>query len=350
MKTALRGPRPDTALRRLYTRRQLRPGRVLAQRAAAAALLCIAVLAIFWLDSDGLKDQIDGHISFADIVYFTMVTISTVGYGDIVPVSDRARLIDALLVTPLRLLIWLIFLGTAYELVIQRWIEGWRMRRLQAQLNQHVIVCGFGHSGQSAARELAARGVAPGCILVIDHAEAALELAAEQGFIGYRGDSTHDPDLLHAGIERAASVLICLGRDDTAVLSILTIRQYNPSVRIVCNVKADENIALTRQAGANVVVSPATVGGILMADAVHTRHVADYVLDLMSTGGRLRIRERLARPDEVGKSMRELESSMVARLIREGRAVSFWEGDAARIRAGDTLLLIEQDEPAQKDA
>ena len=88
----------------------------------------------FWFDRDGLKDQIDGHISFSDILYFGMITVTTVGYGDIVPVSDRARLIDAVIVTPARLFIWLLFVGTAYELLLQKWIEDLRMKRLRDDL------------------------------------------------------------------------------------------------------------------------------------------------------------------------------------------------------------------------
>lgn len=72
------------------------------------------------------------------------------GYGDIVPISARARLIDALVVTPVRLVVWLIFLGTAYELLVQRTLEDFRMLRLQRTLSGHVIVCGFGSTGASA--------------------------------------------------------------------------------------------------------------------------------------------------------------------------------------------------------
>ena len=94
--------------------------------------LFLIVIAVFWFDRDGLRDHADGSISFTDVVYFTMVSVTTVGYGDIVPVTRQARLVDAMLVTPIRLFIWLIFIGTAHQLVLQRLIEEFRMRRLQA--------------------------------------------------------------------------------------------------------------------------------------------------------------------------------------------------------------------------
>jgi voltage-gated potassium channel len=68
------------------------------------------------LRRDGIRDQVDGHLSFVDLVYFVVVSLTTVGYGDIVPVTERARLIDAIIIPPARLLVWLVFVGTAFEL------------------------------------------------------------------------------------------------------------------------------------------------------------------------------------------------------------------------------------------
>ena len=145
------------------------PTMILATRLGIAVLLFVLIFSLLWWDRDGLRDQSDGEISFSDIVYFTMITVSTVGYGDIVPVSTRARLLDALVITPIRLGIWLLFLGTAYQLIIRQYMEGYRMAKLQATLSRHIIICGFGHTGMSAAKELMARGVTAEQIVVVDH-------------------------------------------------------------------------------------------------------------------------------------------------------------------------------------
>ena len=123
--------------------------------------LIALVLLIHWVGRDGLKDNLDDQISFVDVLYFTTVTVTTVGYGDIVPVSPEARLFEALLVTPIRLFVWLIFLGTAYNLFFRNIFYRWRMARIQADLHNHIIVTGFGTSGGEAVRELLARGVDP---------------------------------------------------------------------------------------------------------------------------------------------------------------------------------------------
>ena len=84
-----------------------------------------------WLEREGLKDTHDGYVSFIDVIYFTMISATTTGYGDIVPVTDRTRLFDALVVTPIRILFLLIFVGSAYAFVARRSWERFIMKRIQ---------------------------------------------------------------------------------------------------------------------------------------------------------------------------------------------------------------------------
>ncbi len=326
--------------RRLFTSAEGSPERTLAWRLALVLLLLAIVVAIYWLDRSGLRDHSDGEVSFADVVYFTMVTVTTVGYGDIVPVSDRARLIDAFLVTPIRLFIWFIFLGTAYQFVIQKVIEDFRMSRLQKKLSGHVIVCGYGHSGQIAVRELVDRGYDANQVLVIDQNENLVRLAAEDDHIGLSGDTTKESTLRDAGIGTASAIVISLGRDDTTALAVLTARHLNRDIRIVVSSRETENADLLRQAGANAIVSPGRINGFLLADAVVHSHTANYVLDLLTTKGRVALIEREARPDDIGRPMRDIEDGLVVRLLREGRPIGFWEEEQNVVRAGDVLVVI----------
>lgn len=156
------------------------------------------------------------------------------------------------------------------------------MKRLQESLRDHVIVCGFGHSGQSAARELGCRGKQ---VVVMDKNPAAVQAAADAGFVGLVSDPTRQNDLRDAMVHRASAVLLCLGRDDTAVLATLTIRNTHPHVRVVCQVRDFDNLKLVQQAGASATVLPSQVSGYLMADAMHSDHITDYVTDLLTSGG-----------------------------------------------------------------
>lgn len=320
--------------------------RTLVTRALLVLCMFLAVVLVFWLDRDGLRDHADEHLSLTDVVYFSMVTVTTVGYGDIVPVTRRARVIDALLVTPIRLFIWLIFLGTAYQLVLQRLIEDIRMRALQAKLHDHVIICGFGHAGRCAAGELTARGFDKRRVLVVDVSQLRLEEAAEQGYIGLLSDATHEETLRNAMVQSARALFVCTDRDDTNVLIVLTARHLSGDVRIVARVEEAENEKLVRQSGANATVLPSRVGGILMADSLDSSAVASSVMDLISAGGRITLVERDARTEDVGRMPADVMDALIVRVLREKQAFAFWE-EEARIRHGDKLVVIRPVAPTR---
>lgn len=330
---------PLRAHKQLFIGGEASVRRTLLVRAGIVLLLLITVMLIFTLDRSGLRDGLDGEVSLLDILYFSMVTVTTVGYGDIVPVTPQARLIDAVLVTPIRLFIWLIFLGTAYQLVLQRFIEELRMQRLQARLQDHVVICGFGHSGRSAAQEIVKRGTSPDSVLVIDRTAAVLDDAAELGHVGLLGDATQEEILRKARLDQAQAVLVCTGRDDTTVLIVLTVRHLWPDVRIVAMVQEEENEKLIRHGGANATVLPSRVGGILVADSIATSDLTAYVLDLISVGGRVTLIEREATPGDLGKPPREIADGLVLRVHRGDQVVGFWEPDT-RIQRGDRLIII----------
>lgn len=323
----------------LYTRARTTPEQTLVIRACIVLGLLALVLAAFWFDREGLEDK-DGHLTFIDLIYFTMVTVTTVGYGDIVPVSPTARLLDAFLVTPIRTIIWFIFLGTTYEFVVQRIIEDFRMKRFQAQLRGHVVICGYGRSGHIAAREIVANGRPPEGIAVIDLQEERIRLAADEGHIGLRGDATSDDMVKLAAVDRADAVIVSTGRDDTTILTVLTVRNLAPDIRIVASIKEEENVKLARQGGANAIVSPPKLGGYLMADAVDARYKSEFLCDIMTASGDLELRERAVAPDEVGLAPAELRGGVVVQVNRDSRPVPPESWRDLRLRAGDTLLLV----------
>ncbi len=332
---------PERRGRVLYVKAPVSSERMLLNRVLLVLLLLGSVIAVLWFDRTGLKDTHDGYISFADVVYFAMITVTTVGYGDIVPVDTYTRVVDAVFITPIRIFIWFIFLGTAYQFVIQKVVEGFRMARLRDRLEGHVIICGFGETGRIAAREIVGKGTPAQNVVVIDISDEAVRQAADIGYIGLHGDPTHERILRDAGVANARAVIVSMGRDDTSVLVVLTVRNLSPRTRIISVVWEDENAKLLRQAGANATVQPSQAGGYLLADAVTHSYVTDYVFDLLTSDGRVALIERGPHDDEIGKSMREIDRGMVVRLYRNGEPVGFWETDKNRIERGDLLLVIE---------
>jgi len=325
----------------LHTPSDLLPVRRILLRLGIVALLLCTVIVILWFDRAGLVDHHDGDVSFVDVVYFTMVTITTVGYGDITPVTSQSRLIDALVVTPVRIVIWLMFLGTAYQLVIRRYMEDYRMTVLKASLHEHIIVCGFGNTGAAAVKELLAKGTEPGKIVVIEQDEIRARAATDYGVVALQGNCAQEAILKDVAIESAKAIIIAAGRDDTSVLVLLTVRHLNPSIRIIVSAKEEENIKLFRQGGASSVVAPSTFGGYTLAAAVEQSHMVHYLEDLLTAGGRVNLLERLVRTEEVGKTATDLRPSIVLRVYRGNSVVSMIEiQEGARLQEGDLLVIL----------
>ena len=298
------------------------------------------VVLIHWLDRDGLVDNYDNHVSFLDVVYFTMISITTTGFGDIAPVSDRSRLFEAVIVTPIRIAVLFIFIGTAYQYVIRRSWETFVMKRLQKQLDGHIVVCGFGVSGSEAVRELLARGTDASSIVVVERNADALELAEEMGCLILDADATRDETLMNVRVSRAASVIISAGRDDTSILIGLTVRHLAPDVPISMVVRAADNELLARQAGATQVINPVSFTALLLAGSVNGPHTADYLADLASVTGRVALTEHVVAMEDVGKAPCDLEGRMVLRIYRNGEPIGFWEEGARRLEEGDILVEV----------
>ena len=310
-------------------------------RLSAAMVLIAVVILVHWLDREGLKDSYDGHVSFLDVVYFTMISITTTGFGDITPVSNQSRLVEAAIVTPIRVLVLFIFVGTAYNFLIKRSWEAWRMRRIQERLTGHHVVLGFGISGSQAVRELIERGTDPQRIVVVDPSAERLEEAEAMGCNVLEGDASRDENLRAVRIEKASSILVSAGRDDSSILIVLTARHLAPGVPISVVVRAEDNEDLAQQAGANTVINPVRFTGLLLAGSAQGTHVSDYLSDLASVGGQVQLVERTVTADEVGRSLDSLgPGTRGLRIVRGGREIGFWEADAQRLEAGDVVVTI----------
>jgi voltage-gated potassium channel len=255
-------------------------------------------------------------------------------------VTDRTRLFDTFLVTPIRIVVWLMFLGTAYQFVLRNVWHRWRMSQIQKALTNHIIICGFGTSGSEAVRELLERGTAPQTIVVIDDDEKSLARAEALGCNVLKGDATRDQTLTDARVKQARTAIVSAGRDDTSILITLTARHLSPKMPISVVVRAPDNELLARQAGATTVINPASFAGLLLAGSCEGAHTADYMADLAASGGRIRLNERRVTPEEVGKPLAAIRTGLAVRIYRAGRPFGFWEEEAAVLYSGDTIIEI----------
>lgn len=215
------------------------------------------------------------------------------------------------------------------------------MAKLQATLNGHIIVCGFGHTGMSAAKELLARGTGAWEIIVIDKQEERVRLAGTLGLSAFQADATQEAILRDAIIDKAKAVIIAGGSDDSNALILLTARHLNPKVRIIVSAKEEENVKLFKQGGANAILSPATFGGYILAAAVDQGHMVHYLDDLLTARGSIALVERGVQANEVGQTPADLTPDLLLRLYRGEQMFSYLElNQIGTLKAGDIMVLF----------
>ena len=307
--------------------------------AAVLALLALAV-GVHWIERTGLKDTADGHVSFLDIIYFTSISITTTGYGDIVPVSTGARLFDALVVTPIRVFVVLLFLGTAYNFVLKRTWDQWRMTIIQRNLTGHIVIAGYGKTGSEAVDELIARGVLPEKFVIVDTDPDRIARAHGRGYTVLQGDATRDQILEDIRVQQADAMIVAAGRDDTSILITLTARHLAPQLPISVIVRNEDNEFPAHAAGATTVINPVSFAGLLLASSCTGTNIADYLADLASAHGKVALTERTVRADEIGKPLAAITTGLGVQLRRDGKPHGFAEPEAKALLAGDTIIEI----------
>lgn len=326
-----------------------RPLRQVSKRLLMALGVLATTVFIVWIDRAGYHDNSDDSVDFLDSVYYATVTLSTTGYGDIVPYSDAARLINVVLVTPLRVLFLIILVGTTLEVLTERTREEWRLNRWRSNLRDHTIIVGFGTKGRSAVQTLCATGLKKDQIVIVDPSAKVIEAANADGFVGVMGDATRSDVLLRAELQRARQVVIATQRDDTAVLVALTARQLNRGAKIVAAVREEENAPLLRQSGADAVITSASAAGRLLGLSVLSPVAGTVMEDLIQQGSGLDLIERPVIKAEVGRSVRETDDLVVS-VLRGHRLLGYDDPSASPLQLTDRLITIVRADPSPEES
>ncbi len=226
--------------------------------------ILFGIVLLVYIERDSYKDSNGDGISLIDAFYYTTVTLSTTGYGDITPETDVARLINAIVITPARIAFLVLLIGTTLEVLANRGREQFRIARWRKNMHNHTVIVGYGTKGRSAVDTLVNNGRLREQIVIVDPTAAALQDAHADGLSVVSGDATRREVLRRAGVADAEQVIITTNRDDTNVLTALTVRQLNPDAWIVAAVREEENVALMKQSGANSVITSADAVGRLL--------------------------------------------------------------------------------------
>ncbi|MEW2412373.1 potassium channel family protein [Streptomyces sp. NPDC046866] len=321
-----------------------RPLKQVGKRLLLALLVLALTVLIVWLDREGYHDNADGSVDFVDALYYATVTLSTTGYGDVVPYSDSARLVNVLLITPLRIVFLIILVGTTLEVLTEKTREEWRLNRWRKSVREHTVVVGFGTKGRSALQTLLSTGLPKEQVVIVDPSSKVIEAASLEGFAGVVGDATRSEVLLSAELQRARQVIIATQRDDTAVLVTLTARQLNRGAKIVAAVREEENAPLLRQSGADAVITSASAAGRLLGLSVLSPSAGTVMEDLIHQGTGLDLVERPVRKSEAGRSVRETEDLVVS-VLRGHRLLPYDDPHASPLQLTDRLITIVRAAP-----
>ena len=313
------------------------PLRLIIRRFAIATVLIIVVSLVAYLDREGYSED----LTFIDALYYSAVTLSTTGYGDITPVTQSARLMNIFIVTPLRLAFLILLVGTTLSVLTEESRKVLQIQRWRKKLRNHTIVIGYGTKGRSAVAALLADGTSPKDIVVIDTDREVLEVAESTGLVTVNGSATRSEVLRVAGVAKAKAIVVAPSTDDTAVLVTLSVRELAPSAWIVASVRESENQHLLEQSGADSVVISSETAGRMLGLATVTPSVVEMMEDLLSPDEGFSIAERPVAEDEVGANPRHL-ADIVLGVVRSGELYRIDSLEAETVEPGDRLLYVRR--------
>jgi voltage-gated potassium channel len=317
--------------------------RSIGARIGVAVLALAVTTVIVYSEQDCYQDRGDlTGLSWVDAFYYATVSLSTTGYGDITPVCESARLVNALVITPLRFLFLIVLVGTTIEVLTRRTREEYRAHRWRSKVNDHTVIIGYGVKGRSAAQGLVDAGTPAAQIVVVALDRSLVDEATRDGFVGVVGDGRREDVLRDAAVERASRIVVATDEDDTSILVTLTARRLAPHATIVAAVRESQNSDILRQSGANTVIPTAESAGRLMSLSLMSSTAGEIMEDLLDSGRGLEVVERSIASDEIGLSPQDLDAQrqIVLAVVRHGVAHRFDTAGFDRLEAGDRLVVI----------
>jgi voltage-gated potassium channel len=327
------------------------PGQRIFRRIIYALLALFAAVLIVYLDRHGYRDVRDeigdpdggDGLSFLDCIYYATVSLSTTGYGDITPLTSSARLVNVLVITPLRIAFLIVLIGTTVETLTTQSRQALKIQRWRGRVRNHTVVVGYGTKGRTAVAAMVGDEVAPADIVVVDENSGALERAKSAGLVTVHGDATKSEVLRLASAQHAKSIVVATDNDASAVLVTLTARELAPKAKIIAAAREAENQHLLRQSGADSTVVSSETAGRLLGIATQTPSVVEIMEDLLTPDAGFALAEREVETKEVGGSPRHL-ADIVLGVVRNGQLMRVDAPEVDALEATDRLLYIRSAE------
>jgi voltage-gated potassium channel len=314
------------------------PRRFIWMLAVPAGLIVVGTIGYYWLESYSLFDSL----------YLTVITLTTIGYGDVTPKTQAGRAFTIFLA--LGGIFTLFYVAAeVIRLVVsgemQTVLGRRRMEQSLAELKNHLIVCGFGRMGRLVCKEFSAQGLP---FVVIERQAELLEDFALAHGIPLHGDATSDEVLQHAGAARARGLVTVLASDADNLYITMSARLMNDKLHIVARAEQEPAEDKLRRAGANRVVSPYVIGGVRMAHAVLRPAVVDFIelatrtehLDLQIEETQIAAQSRLARVSLRDSQLRQEHGVIIVAIKKATGQMVFNPPGDALMEPGDTLITL----------
>ncbi|MEW6002956.1 MAG: potassium channel protein [Nitrospirota bacterium] len=309
-------------------------------------LLISAILVFTVIISGTIGYSIIEGWSLFDALYMTVITLATIGYGEVRPLTFYGRVFTIFLIFfgvgvvayVINNLIRVIFEGEFQNVLGRRKME----KKLQS-IRDHYIVCGYGRMGKIIAKEFKAEGVP---FIVIE--KEPQEIEAAEDIIFLTGDATRDEMLKQAGIDRAKGLISVLSTDAQNLYVVLSARELNPDLLVVARAGEDGSEQKLLRAGADKVISPYHIGGLRIAHTVLRPAVVDF-LEFATTSGNLELQVeeiQVEKPSSfVDKTLHECGIGrdlgvMIVAIKRGSGDMKFNPVHNTQIKVGDTLIAI----------
>ena len=307
--------------------------------------LVLSLIALMTFGTIGYE-SIEGWNLF-DSLYMTFITLASIGYGEVHPLSDSGRMFTIVLIS-LGVSFGAIAIATIGRRIVERQFfllfERSHMEHIIESLKDHIVICGFGRLGRIAARDFKEEGIP---VVVIDKDEEKAREARESGYPAIVGDATLDETLLDAGIMRASSLVALLSKDSDNLYVVLTSRELSPKLFILSRTEDEFGERRLRRAGANRTISPYREGGQKIANALLRPFVTDFIDKAVSGDGHLHI-EEIKIPDKspmAGVSIKSLDlrekvNIIIAAIISPAGEFLVNPVGATVIEKGCTLIVL----------
>jgi voltage-gated potassium channel len=314
--------------------------------------IVFAIFCVIMAGSFGYFSIFEGRQGFMRCLYMTVISLTTVGYGEIIEVTGniRAEIFTMVLIT-FGMGIILYGISTLTAIIIEGELSGLlrkkKMKKAIEKLNDHFIVCGGGETGRPVVSELIKNQER---VVLIEQSDESIEKCKSlwEDLLYVHGDAADDANLVAAGIHRARGVIVSLSSDKDNLFTTMSARMLSSKVRIISRVTDTGLEAKMRRAGANGIVSPNFIGALRMASEMIRPTAVDFLDSMLrSSRGNLRIHEiniseksGLVNKNIMDAGLKEKHELLILGIRDKNKELEFNPSPTRALEAGDTLIVM----------